>query len=437
MPVARHASPAMSPSLGARRPSSTASTSPSRPATASASSARTGSARRRCCWCWPASSSPIGARSSWRRRAPPSATCPRSPIAGRGDGLRASWPAAPAWPRRSAELDDATQALSSPAPGADDRYALALDRWLPSAAPTSTPAPARCGRPRPAPALLDQPTTTLSGGQAARVELAAILLSRFDVLLLDEPTNDLDLDGLDRLERFVDASRPAGAGQPRPRLPRAHRHERPRAGRAHPPRPAFEGGWLAYLEEQGRPGATPRRPTAVRRPSRRPPRAGAPAAGVGPGGRQPGRQAAGTTTRLKRHVHRQRRGACRATPSGPTALERLEAVDKPWEGWELRLEVAAAPRSGDVVARLDGAVVERGAFRLGPVDLEIGWADRVAIVGPNGGGKTTLLGALLGAPPRRRGAPARSVGGGRRAGPGPAAARPERRCSTASWPRPA
>jgi ATPase subunit of ABC transporter with duplicated ATPase domains len=47
---------------------------------------------------------------------------------------------------------------------------------------------------------LDQRTSTLSGGQAARVSLAAILLARFDVFLLDEPTNDLDFAGLDRLE---------------------------------------------------------------------------------------------------------------------------------------------------------------------------------------------------------------------------------------------
>ena len=50
------------------------------------------------------------------------------------------------------------------------------------------------------------------------------------------------------------------------------------------------------------------------------------------------------------------------------ALERLEAnaVDKPWESWDLRMEIAAAPRGGAVVARLAGAVVTRGAFTLGP-----------------------------------------------------------------------
>jgi ATPase subunit of ABC transporter with duplicated ATPase domains len=71
-------------------------------------------------------------------------------------------------------------------------------------------------------------------------------------------------------------------------------------------------------------------------------------------------------------------------------------VEKPWEGWELRLSLAPAARSGDVVARLDAAVVQRGTFTLGPIDLEVAWQERLAIVGPNGGGKTTLLKTLLG-----------------------------------------
>ena len=46
--------------------------------------------------------------------------------------------------------------------------------------------------------------------------------------------------------------------------------------------------------------------------------------------------------------------------------------------------------------RLEGAVLERGAFRLGPLDLELGHGDRLALVGSNGTGKTTLLRALQG-----------------------------------------
>ena len=132
----------------------------------------------------------------------------------------------------TAEMDAAAAALgeTDPAPRADgldaaDGYSLALERWLASGAAdlddrlpqvladlglgtaSETTAPGRAVDGTTASVGPQSLMTGLSGGQAARVGLAALLLSRFDVALLDEPTNDLDLDGLERLERFVQGQR--------------------------------------------------------------------------------------------------------------------------------------------------------------------------------------------------------------------------------------
>ena len=76
-------------------------------------------------------------------------------------------------------------------------------------------------------------------------------------------------------------------------------------------------------------------------------------------------------------------------------LER-DRVEKPWQPWELRLDLAPSGRSGDLVVALEDAVVERGPFRLGPLDFGVQWGERLSIAGPNGSGKTTLIDALLG-----------------------------------------
>ncbi|MDO9174782.1 MAG: ATP-binding cassette domain-containing protein, partial [Actinomycetota bacterium] len=91
-------------------------------------------------------------------------------------------------------------------------------------------------------------------------------------------------------------------------------------------------------------------------------------------------------------------------------MERLEVVEEPREAWQLRMQLAEVERSGDVVARLDAAVVQRDTFSLGPVSLQIGYGERVVVEGPNGSGKSTLLGALLGEVPLTGGAQWRGPG---------------------------
>jgi len=240
---------------------------------------------------------------------------------------------------------------------------------------------------------LELPMTALSGGEAARAALAAILLSRFDVLLLDEPTNNLDFEGLDRLERFVSSTR-AGVvvvSHDRAFLDRTVKRVVELDERTHRAR-EYAGGWSDYEIVRAREREAHYRryeDAAKRRDEIEQLLRGRRNEARRAGARVLARETGGSDRRATHALSGKVRQAERA-------LERLEEVEKPYEPWELRLSLAPDRRSGKVVARLEGAVIERGSFRLGPLDLEVGWRERVAVLGPNGSGKTTLLEALLG-----------------------------------------
>jgi ATPase subunit of ABC transporter with duplicated ATPase domains len=302
-----------------------------------------------------------------------------------------------------AAADDAMQAaahgLAAGIPAADDDYARALERWL---ALGGADLDQRAGAVVADLGLtvdLDHAMTALSGGQAARAGLASLLLSRYDVFLLDEPTNDLDLDGLARLEAFVPGLR-AGTvlvSHDREFLTRTVTRVI-ELDAAQQQVTTYGGGYEAYLAERD----------VARRHAR---------------GDYDEYAAARASLETRAHTQRawMEKGVKNARRKQPDndklgrkfrteatekqaakarqterLIERLDVVEEPRKEWDLHMEIAVAPRAGTIVASMRGAVVRRGAFTLGPVDLQIDWADRVAVAGANGSGKTTLLGALLG-----------------------------------------
>jgi len=238
----------------------------------------------------------------------------------------------------------------------------------------------------------------LSGGQRTRAALAAIMLAHVDVLLLDEPTNNLDLEVLQRLETFVQTF-PGGIV--------IVSHDRafldacvesfieldPFTRGAS----EFAGSWSAYVAER-----------ELRRRQQL----------------EAHEVAMAERARLQRRANEMRqeaaRGAGRAKSSGESdkfirstkvagaqghasgasklerRIERIEVPEAPRERWTLHMDLAPATRGSDVAVRLVAAVVERGSFRLGPLDLEIARGDRIALIGANGSGKSTLLHAIAG-----------------------------------------
>lgn len=294
---------------------------------------------------------------------------------------------------------DPTPAQPDPA----EVYSAALDHWLAAgAADLDERVPAvlaELGLNSDAVQPDSTQMTALSGGQAARVGLAALMLSRFDVVLLDEPTNDLDLDGLARLEGFVADLRGGVV---------LVSHDREFLARcvtrvleldlAQNTTTVFGGGYHSYLEER-----------EVNRRHRREAyeefadkkadlvaRARTQREWSSQGVRNAIRKAPDNDKIRRRAATESSEKQAQKVRQMESRIARLEEVAEPRKEWTLQFTIGAAPRSSSVVATLDEAIVRQRDFVLGPVSLQVDAGERIGITGPNGAGKSTLLRLLLG-----------------------------------------
>ncbi|MFZ0530856.1 MAG: ABC-F family ATP-binding cassette domain-containing protein [Propionicimonas sp.] len=295
-------------------------------------------------------------------------------------------------------FEQASAALTEGAPGADDAYVAALDNWLALGGADLEPrlgeALARLG----VELDLRRPVGTLSGGQAARLGLASILVSQYDVLLLDEPTNNLDADGRAAMTAFVNDRRS-------PVLIASHDRafldsvatsvlelDLHQGAVNH-----YTGGWSEYRaakalarsqDEAAYADHVAQREALFERAGRQNEWAEigrAKAAKLGP-----------HTGLAKKRAHDQARRMDQRAARARDAAERLEPVEQPRREWELRYTIAEADPSAEVVVTLDRVAIRNGGFTLGPISAQIVRGDRIALVGANGSGKSTLIGTLLG-----------------------------------------
>ncbi|MDO5094893.1 MAG: ABC-F family ATP-binding cassette domain-containing protein [Propionibacteriaceae bacterium] len=304
-----------------------------------------------------------------------------------------------------ARYEAAAAALADGAPGSDDEYSAALDRWLALGGADLDVRLAETLTRIGLPIELDRPLGALSGGQAARAAMASVVVSRFDVLLLDEPTNNLDERGLAEMAAFVQ-------GVDAPVLIASHdRHFLDevatsvleldiRQQRVN----AFAGGWTDYREakqlqvrqrrEQYQ-RFTNERDALQGFAQRQEQWAGKARAAAHQHAHDPNHIGKIDWTVVNAGIKKQEMRARRARD----AIKRLDEPEQLRKEWVLRYHIEEAPAPADVVLTLDEVVAATGSFSVGPVSTHVPAGSRVALVGGNGSGKSTLLRVLLGAAP--------------------------------------
>jgi len=217
----------------------------------------------------------------------------------------------------------------------------------------------------------DRPTETFSGGWQMRIALAKLLIGQPNLLLLDEPTNHLDLEARNWLEEYLNAY---------PHAVILVSHDRffldavvtRIADLTLRTLTDYHTNYSGYLAEHHE------RIEAMRKAKR---------------------EQDEEVARVKMFIDRFRYQATKASQvqSRIKMLEKVVTIEVPPERKKIHFDFPACPKSGRMVLELAHAHKAYGGLVVFThLDLHIERGDRIALVGPNGVGKSTLMRMLSG-----------------------------------------
>ena len=223
------------------------------------------------------------------------------------------------------------------------------------------------------PAQYDQRADSLSGGEQTRLCLARLLLQKPDLLLLDEPTNHLDMETLQWLENYLAGYRGSVLVISHDRYFLDHvctcmveilmgASEQ------------YSGNYTRYMAQRQERFETRMRAYELQQ-------------------KEIERQQA----IIARYRMYNREKSIRAAESREKALERMEKLEKPVDERAIRFRFEARRRTGEDVLYLNELSKGFGDKRLfSGLNLHVRAGDRIALIGPNGVGKSTLIKLIVG-----------------------------------------